>query len=47
MEISPAGETTVSFKRVDYDIATVAAAIRQQPGLPDVYARDIETGGLA
>ena len=47
LEISPAGEVGVTFKRVTYDIATVAAAIRQQPGLPDVYARDIEKGGVA
>ena len=47
LEISSTGEATVTFRRVNYDIATVAAAIRQQPGLPDVYARDIETGGAS
>ena len=47
LDISAAGEVMVTFKRVSYDIATVAAAIRQQPGLPDLYARDIETCGAA
>src|SRR5690606_20244408 len=47
VEISSAGEVSVTLNRAAYDIASVAEAIRQQPGLPDVYARDIETGGAA
>ncbi len=35
----------VTFHRVPYDIAAMAAAIRAQPGLPDEFARDLETGG--
>lgn len=39
------GAVAVEIKRVAYDIATVAAAIRAADGLPDHFARDIETGG--
>ena len=41
------GEVAVEIRRVAYDIATVAAAIRAADGLPDHFARDIETGGAA
>lgn len=37
----------VEIRRERYDIATAAAAIRDEPGLPDQFARDIETGGAA
>jgi putative phosphoesterase len=36
----------VEFHRVPYDIAAMAAAIRAEPGLPDRFARDLETGGV-
>ena len=35
----------VEICRVPYDIAAMAAAIRAAEGLPDHFARDIETGG--
>lgn len=35
----------VEMRRVPYDVATMAAAIRAAAGLPDEFARDIETGG--
>jgi putative phosphoesterase len=45
LKVSDPGEFEVTFHRVEYDIATAAAAIRAEAGLPDVYASDIETGG--
>jgi putative phosphoesterase len=39
------GTVDVDIRRVDYDIATMAAAIRAAEGLPDQFADDIETGG--
>jgi putative phosphoesterase len=42
-----AGEPVrVEIRRVAYDVAVMAAAIRAAEGLPDHFARDIETGGL-
>jgi putative phosphoesterase len=38
---------TVELCRVTYDVAAMAAAIRAEPGLPDQFATDIETGGAA
>lgn len=35
----------VAIRRVPYDIASMAAAIRAADGLPDHFARDLETGG--
>jgi putative phosphoesterase len=35
----------VEIRRVPYDVASMAAAIRGAEGLPDEFARDIETGG--
>jgi putative phosphoesterase len=35
----------VEMRRVPYDIAAMAAAIRAADGLPDHFATDIETGG--
>ena len=37
----------VAIRRVPYDVATMAAAIRAAAGLPDHFARDIETGGAS
>jgi putative phosphoesterase len=38
---------SVDIRRVAYDVAGMAAAIRAAEGLPDAYARDLETGGAA
>jgi putative phosphoesterase len=40
------GTVEVDTRRVDYDIASMAAAIREAEGLPDRFAEDIETGGI-
>jgi hypothetical protein len=45
IEISPGGPVTSTLHRVEYDVASMAAAIREADGLPDHFARDIETGG--
>lgn len=37
----------VEIRRVPYDVAAMAAAIRAADGLPDHFARDIETGGAS
>jgi len=43
-----AGEpVAVDIRRVPYDVAAMAAAIRAADGLPDHFARDIETAGAA
>jgi len=39
------GEPQAEVRRVAYDVAAMAAAIRTADGLPDHFARDIETGG--
>jgi predicted phosphodiesterase len=44
LEISSAGVVGVAFNRVEYDVATMAQAIRDAQGLPDQFARDLETG---
>lgn len=38
-------QVQVEVRRVPYDITSMAAAIRAADGLPDHFARDIETGG--
>jgi putative phosphoesterase len=35
----------VEIRRVPYDVAAMSAAIRAADGLPDHFARDLETGG--
>jgi diadenosine tetraphosphatase ApaH/serine/threonine PP2A family protein phosphatase len=35
----------VEIRRVPYDVAAMAAAIRAADGLPDRFALDLETGG--
>ena len=45
LSVAAGAPVTVEFRRVAYDIATEAAAIRGADGLPDHYARDLETGG--
>ena len=37
----------VEIRRVPYDVASMAAAIRAAEGLPDQFATDIETGGAS
>jgi hypothetical protein len=37
----------VEIRRVAYDVAAMAAAIRAADGLPDHFANDLETGGAA
>jgi putative phosphoesterase len=37
----------VEIRRVPYDLAAMAAAIRAAEGLPDHFARDLETGGVS
>jgi putative phosphoesterase len=44
IEIAPDGAVTSTVHRVEYDVANMAAAIRAADGLPDHFARDIETG---
>jgi putative phosphoesterase len=41
------GSVDVDTRRVTYDVASMAAAIRDAEGLPDHFATDIETGGPA
>lgn len=45
LDITDTGDVAVTYHRVEYDIAAAAAGIRRQPGLPDDYARALETGG--
>ncbi len=42
--VEPGHPIMVEFRRVEYDIATMAAEIRAIDGLPDEFARAIETG---
>jgi putative phosphoesterase len=43
-----AGEPVeVEIRRVPYNVASMAAAIRAAEGLPDHFARDLETGGAS
>jgi putative phosphoesterase len=45
LTIEPSKPVQAEIRRVPYDIASMAAAIRAADGLPDQFARDIETGG--
>jgi putative phosphoesterase len=45
LTIEPSEPVQAEIRRVPYDIASMAAAIRAADGLPDQFARDIETGG--
>lgn len=47
LEITKEGGAQVVFRRVEYDVALMARAIRETAGLPDHFAHDIETGGAA
>ncbi len=44
-DVRPGAPVAVEIRRVPYDPAPMAAAIRAADGLPDHFARDIETGG--
>ena len=44
--IDTAGEVTVEFRRIPYDVQAVAAAIRESE-LPDKFAADLETAGTS
>lgn len=46
-DVAPGAAPIVRILREDYDVAASAAAIRAAKGLPDLFARDIETGGAA
>jgi len=43
--LQPDAPEPVQFVRVDYDLATVTKAIRESE-LPDIFAADLETGGI-
>ncbi len=45
LTFEPDKKPVVQIERVPYDVAAMAAAIRAADGLPDHFARDLETGG--
>ena len=45
LTVAPGKPVQVEMRRVPYDIAGMAAAIRAADALPDRFATDIETGG--
>jgi len=45
LTIAEAGIVSATMQRGPYDIVRMARAIREADGLPDAFARDIETGG--
>lgn len=45
LTVGVGGRIAVDHRRVAYDIASMASAIRAADGLPDFFAVDIETGG--
>ena len=45
LKVTDQGALTAEYHRVEYGIEAEAAAIRAAEGLPDVYARALETGG--
>jgi len=47
LTVTPGQPVAVEIRRVSYDVAAMARAIRAADGLPDHFARDIETGGSA
>jgi diadenosine tetraphosphatase ApaH/serine/threonine PP2A family protein phosphatase len=44
--LDTAGDVSVEFRRIRYDLSKVATVIRQSE-LPDQFATDIETGGTS
>jgi putative phosphoesterase len=47
LTLRPGEPVAVEIRRTAYDVTAMAAAIRGADGLPDQYARDLETGGAA
>src|SRR5215203_5081338 len=47
LTVDAAKPIQVAIRRVPYDVASMVAAIRAADGLPDQFARDIETGGAS
>jgi putative phosphoesterase len=47
LTVEPGQPVQVEVRRVPYDVASMAAAIRAAEGLPDHFATDIETGGAS
>ncbi len=47
LTVEPGQPVQVEIRRVPYDVASMAAAIRAAEGLPDQFATDIETGGAS
>jgi putative phosphoesterase len=47
LTVEPGKPVAVEIRRVPYDIASMAEAIRAEEGLPDQFATDIETGGMS
>jgi len=45
LTITTDGTVTAEIRRIPYDIAAAATAIRAANGLPDHFAMDLETGG--
>jgi diadenosine tetraphosphatase ApaH/serine/threonine PP2A family protein phosphatase len=45
VDLAPGRPVAVEIHRVAYDVAAMPAAIRAADGLPDEFARDLETGG--
>lgn len=45
-EVTSSQPVSVEIRRVPYDVAVMATAIRAADGLPDHFAHDIKTGGL-
>ncbi len=46
LTLAPGTPLTVTYHRVPYDVADMAAAIRAEDGLSDRFAEDLETGGV-
>lgn len=46
LTVDTEGTVRKELRRVHYDIASMATAIRAADGLPDQFAADIETGGV-
>ena len=45
IDLAPDRPVAVEIRRVPYDVAAMVAAIRAADGLPDQFARDLETAG--
>lgn len=46
LTVAPNEPVNVEIRRVPYEVASMAEAIRAADGLPDHFAQDIETGGV-